>query len=160
LYYTDEIKKENKKWRKSYTKNQITIDTQSRVILTHRTGKKPIHDPKDAVVLIKKIKKYTPIGFILDKAYDYEKIHKVINGELNATSMIFRKKRAKNGKYRLTMESLFNKPKYHQKSIVKTVLSIIKRIFGDKNQSRNDKLKNKETKLKNLCYDIPPHKNN
>jgi hypothetical protein len=42
-----------------------------------------------------------------------KKIHEVIHEELNATSMIPRKKRAKNGKYRLAMESLFSKPKYH-----------------------------------------------
>ena len=68
--------------------------------------------------------------------------------------MIPRKKGAKKGKYRLAMESLFSKPKYHQRSIVETVISVIKRVFSDKNRSRSDKLRNKETKLKNLCYDI------
>jgi hypothetical protein len=68
--------------------------------------------------------------------------------------MIPREKRAKNGKYRIAMESLFSKPKYHKRSIVETVISVIKRVFGDKNQSRSDKIRNKETKLKNLCYDI------
>jgi hypothetical protein len=68
--------------------------------------------------------------------------------------MIPLKKRAKTGKYRIVMESLFSKPKYHQRSIVETVISVIKRTFGDKNQSRSNKLRNKETKLKNLCYDI------
>ena len=38
--------------------------------------------------------------------------------------------------------------------MVETVISVIKRVFGDKNQSRSDELRNKETKLKNLCYDI------
>lgn len=154
LYYTDKIKKQNKKWRKSYTKNQIAIDTQSQVILAHRVAKGPRHDSKDAIALIRKTRKYKPIGFSLDKAYDYEKIHETINEELNATSMIPRKKRAKNGKYRIAMESLFSKPKYHKRSIVETVISVIKRVFGDKNQSRSDKIRNKETKLKNLCYDI------
>jgi len=68
--------------------------------------------------------------------------------------MIPRKKGAKNGKYRMAMESLFSKPKYHKRSIVETVISVIKRVFGDKNQSRSDKLRNKETKLKNISYDI------
>jgi len=30
LYYARKIKKQNKKWRKSYTKNQIAIDTKTR----------------------------------------------------------------------------------------------------------------------------------
>lgn len=154
LYFTDKIKKQNKKWRKSYTKNQIAIDTKSQVILAHRVAKGPRHDSKDAIPLLIKTKKYNPIGFSLDKAYDYEKVHEVIQEELNASSMIPRKKGAKNGKYRMATESLFSKPKYHKRSIVETVISVIKRVFGDKNQSRSDKLRNKETKLKNLCYDI------
>jgi len=153
-YYTDKIKKQSKKWRKSYTKNQIAIDTRSQVILAHRVAKGPRHDSKDAIALIRKTKKYKPIGFSLDKAYDSEEIHKVIHEELNASSLIPLKKRAKKGKYRIGSRSIFIKPKYHQRSIVETVISVIKRVFGDKNQSRNDKLRNKETKLKNLCYDI------
>jgi biopolymer transport protein ExbD len=90
----DKIKKQSKKWRKSYTKNQIAIDTKSQVILAQRVAKGPRHDSKDAIPLIRKVKKYNPIEFSLDKAYDYEKVHEVIHEELNATSMIPRKKRS------------------------------------------------------------------
>ena len=94
LYYTDKIKKQSKKWRKSYTKNQIAIDTENQVIFAHRVVKGPRHDSKDAIPLIRKIKKYKPKGFSLDKAYDNEKIHKAIHEELNAISMIPRKKKS------------------------------------------------------------------
>lgn len=153
-YFTDKIKKQNKKWRKSFTKNQIAIDTTNQVILSHKVVKGPRHDSKDAIALIRKTKKYKPIGFSLDKAYDSEEIHTVIHEELNSSSLIPLKKRAKKGKYRIGSRSIFTKPKYHQRCIVETVISVIKRVFGDKNQSRSDKLRNKETKLKNLCYDI------
>ncbi|MDR2623055.1 MAG: transposase [Methanobrevibacter sp.] len=73
------MKKQNKKWRKNFTKNQIAIDTTNQVILAHRVVKGPRHDSKDTIPLIRKIKKYKPIGFSLDKAYDSEKIHKVIH---------------------------------------------------------------------------------
>jgi ABC-type molybdate transport system substrate-binding protein len=49
LYYADKIKKQNKKWRKSFTKNQIAIDTKSQVILAQRVSKGPRHDSKDAI---------------------------------------------------------------------------------------------------------------
>jgi len=39
LYYTDKIEKQTKKWRKSYTKNQIAIDTRTQVILAHKVTK-------------------------------------------------------------------------------------------------------------------------
>jgi len=31
--------------------------------------------------------------------------------------------------------------------LAETVISVLKRVFGDKNQSRSDRLRNKETKL-------------
>jgi hypothetical protein len=43
---------------------------------------------------------------------------------------------------------------YNFCSVQNHVISVVKRISGDKNQSRSYKLRNKETKLKNLCYDI------
>jgi hypothetical protein len=53
---------------------------------------------------VRKVKKYKPVGFSLDNAYDSEKIHKVIHEELRASSMIPLKKEAKNGKYRIRSE--------------------------------------------------------
>ncbi|KUK01784.1 MAG: Transposase IS4 family protein [Methanobacteriaceae archaeon 41_258] len=95
LYYARKIKKQHKKWRKSYTKNQIAIDTRTQVILAQKVARRPRHDSKDAIPTIRKTKKYKPSGFSLDKAFDKEEIHRVINEELEATSMIPPKKRIK-----------------------------------------------------------------
>ncbi|MEN4069362.1 MAG: IS5 family transposase [Methanobacterium sp.] len=149
LYYARKIKKQRKRWRKSYTKNVIAIDTRTQIILSQKVTRGPRHDSKDAIPTIRKTSKYKPVGFSLDKAFDEEEIHRVINEELGATSMIPLKKGAKKGKYRLAMQSLFSKPKYHLRSLVETVISVRKRIFGDSNTSRSDRLRNKETKLKN-----------
>jgi hypothetical protein len=51
----------------------------------------PRHDSKDAIPTIRKLKKYKPSGFSLDKAFDKEEIHQVIHEELGATIMILRK---------------------------------------------------------------------
>ena len=112
------------------------------------------HDSKDAISTIRKTKKYHPSGFSLDKAFGKEEIHRFINEELRAISIIPPKKGIKNGKYRLSMLSLFSKPKYNRRSIVETVFSVLKRVFGDKNRNRSDRLRNKETKLRNTCYNI------
>ncbi len=45
----------------------------------------------------------------------------------------------------------FDKPKYNQRSIVETVISVEKRVFEDFNTSRSDWLRNKEIKLGNVC---------
>ncbi|MDR2623391.1 MAG: hypothetical protein LBC39_02290 [Methanobrevibacter sp.] len=58
-----------------------------------------------------------------------------------------KKKRAKKRKYRIGTKSIFTKPKYH----IETMISVTKRVFGDKNQSRNDQLRNKENKLRKTC---------
>ncbi len=103
LYYARKIKKQSKKWRKSYTKNQIAIDTETLVIIAQKAIRGPRHDSKDAISTIRKTKKYKPVGFSLDKAFDEEEIHRVINEELGATSMIPLKKGQKKVKYRLAM---------------------------------------------------------
>jgi len=96
-------KNKAKKWRKSYTKNQIAIDTETLVIIAQKAIRGPRHDSKDAISTIRKTKKYKPVGFSLDKAFDEEEIHRVINEELGATSMIPLKKGQKKVKYRLAM---------------------------------------------------------
>lgn len=92
LYYARNIEKQKKKRRKSYTKNQIAIDTRTKVILAHKVARGPRHDSKDAIPTIRKTRKYKPSGFSLDKVFDKEEIHKVIHEELGATSMIPPKK--------------------------------------------------------------------
>jgi hypothetical protein len=73
-------------------------------------------DSKDALPHIRKLKKYESSGFSLNKAFVKEEIHMVIYEELRATIMIPPKKGVKTGKYRLRMQSLISKPKYHLKS--------------------------------------------
>ena len=72
LYYA-KLQKQTKKKRKHYTKNQIAVDTQKRVILAQRVARGPRHDFKDAIPTIRKTKKYKPSGFSLDKSFDREK---------------------------------------------------------------------------------------
>lgn|GEM_PF-1476279 len=151
------IENQTKKKSKSYSKNQIVIDTITQVILAQKVARGPRHDSKDAIPTIRKASKYKPIGFSLDKAFDSENIHKIIHEELKANSMIPAKKRIKKGKYRLSSQSLFNKKQYNRRNPSETVISVLKRVFGDKNQSRSDRLRNKETKHRNNCYNIYLH---
>lgn len=155
LYYAKKLKKQKKRRRKHYTKNSIAVDTDKEVIVAQRTRKGPRHDSRDAAPMIRKTKKLKPKGFSLDKAYDAEYIHKVIREELNAESQIpLRKNKALTGEYRQLMLTELNKKKYHRRSIVETVISVEKRVFGDVNYSRSDRMRNKESKLRNICYNI------
>ena len=68
--------------------------------------------------------------------------------------MIPLRKKAKKGKYRLRMLTEFDEDKYHKRSLSETVFSVKKRVLGDVNYSRSDRMRNKETKLRNICYNI------
>ncbi len=57
------IEEQTKKKRKSYTKNQIAIDTITQVILAQKVARGPRHDSKDAIPTIRKTRKYKPVGF-------------------------------------------------------------------------------------------------
>lgn len=152
--YYSKKDKGNKKKRKSFTKNQIASNYNTQLILTQSTYKGPRHDTKDIISLLKKVKKYNPKLVCLDKAYDAEFIHEYIQLELKATSMIPLKKRAKNGKFRLGMATLFNNILYHKRNIAETIFSVIKRLFSEKVYSKTQRLRNKEVKLKNVTYNI------
>ena len=65
-----------------------------------------------------------------------------------------RNKKALTGKYRQMMLTGLDYDKYHQRSIVETVISVEKRVFGDCNTSRSDRLRNKECKLRDVCYNV------
>ena len=154
-YYAKKLKKQKKRRRKSYSKNSIAVDTKTQAILAHRTRKGPRHDSIDAVPMIRKTKRYKPKGYSLDKGYDAECIHKVIREETNAEPHIpLRDGKALTGEYRQLMLTEFDEDKYHRRSIVETVISVEKRVFGDNNTSRSDRLRNKESKLRNVCYNV------
>jgi hypothetical protein len=154
-YYAKKLKKQKKKRRKGYTKNCIAVDTDRQVIVAQRTAKGPRHDRRDAIPLIRKSRGVKPKGYSMDKAFDDEEIHRVVREEAHAKCMIpIKKNREKTGKYRLSMLTDFNEDEYHRRSLVETVISVEKRVLDDVNYSRTDRMRNKESKLRNICYNI------
>jgi hypothetical protein len=91
---------------------------------------------------------------LVDKAYDSEPIRKCINEEVKAFDQILLKKRAKKGHYRLNSISLFRHKVYSRRMNVESVIFVIKRRFNGINYSRNTTLQNKETKLKDVLYNV------
>ena len=157
-YYAKKLKKQKKKKRKGYTKNCIAVDTDRQVIVAQRVAKGPRHDARDAIPLIRKTRRVKPVGYSMDKAFDDEEIHRTVREEVHAKCMIpLKKNREKTGKYRLSMLTDFNEEEYHRRSLVETIISVEKRVLGDVNYSRKDIMRNKESKLRNICYNIYRH---
>lgn len=48
----------------------------------------------------------------------------------------------------------FDEELYHRRNLVETMFSVEKRVFGDVNHSRSDRLQNKESRLRNVCYKL------
>ena len=154
-YSSTHYEKRTGKERKNFTKNTIVIDTDNQVILSFMVHKGPRHDMKDAIPALRKMMDFHPSLLTADKGYDAEAVHEFTINVMHAECMIPQRiGMAKTGKHRKRMLFGFDEIVYHQRSKVETVFSVIKRVFGDENTSRNEEMRNKETMLRNICYNL------
>jgi hypothetical protein len=58
------------------------------------------------------------------------------------------------GKYRSMMKGEFNNKLYHQRNKNETVMSVIKRMFGEHVRSRNVKMQNRELIFRVIAYNM------
>ncbi len=142
------------KCRKSYIKNHIAIDVDTRMILNYAAKKGPKSDTQFVIASIRQLKTYKPHYILADRAYDTEPIRKCINEEVGAFDQISLKTRAKTGHYRLNSATIFWHDVYARRMNVESVIYVIKRRFNGGNYSRSTTLQNKETKLKDVLYNI------
>ena len=84
-----------RKERKSYVKNHISIDVESRLILHFAAQRGPRFDTRFAIAAIRNIKKYKPKYVLADRAYDTEPIRKCINEEAKAEEQRLKKRNTK-----------------------------------------------------------------
>ena len=139
---------------KHFTKSHIAIDIESRMILYSQAVRGPRHDTKFAIAAIRSLKKYNIQYIIADKAYDTEPIRNCINVEIKALDQIPLKSNFRHGWYRRLSQKTFKKEIYSRRNNVESVFSVIKRRFSGINKSKSTRLRNKETRLKTLVYNI------
>ncbi len=84
------------KCRKSYIKNHIAIDVDTRMILNYAANRGPKYDTQFAIASIRQLKPYKPHYILADRAYDTEPIRKCMNEEVGAFDQIPLKKTSKN----------------------------------------------------------------
>ena len=104
------------------------IDTYSQKTISLRVRAKRVHDTRDVKYLLKH-SPLTPTVLVADKAYDSNKIHEYAkkNGII---TMIPIRKRVHKGFYRNYMKKYFDERAYHQRSLVETAFSCVKRRSG------------------------------
>jgi len=94
----------------------------------------------------------------MDRAYDSEKMHRLIRESLMADSVIptriWRNTEHVWGKYRKEMTNFFDATRYRKRFLVETKFSVLKRRFGADLKSRIFQIQKKEISCKIILANI------
>ena len=155
-YYT-----ERAKLRRKYIKLSLAADVLQQIICTIKIRRAPTrHDSIDFRPLITKISELIPLSVVTaDKAYDSEKNHVLVRDILHALSVIPARYehvpiRKTHGRYRKQMKRGYSKLLYSQRNKNETIVSVIKRLFGEHITSRLVKTQNRELSFRCIAYNI------
>lgn len=155
-YYTNRIKV-----RKKYAKLSMGADVLKQIICNIKVRRAPTrHDNIDFASTITKISKINPLSVVVaDKAYDSEDNHILIREKLNGYSII--PPRYENvsvwktkGRYRKEMKRGYDKILYNQRNKDETIVSVIKRLFGEHITSRLIRMQNRELVYRCIAYNV------
>jgi len=155
-YYCKRIKRKDK--HSSYLKTTLAGDMRTQAILSTRLRLKRRHDSIDFKPVLRKANKLANISTVVaDKGYDSEENMQFTALELHAKPVISLKNRDKpldktKGKLRRELKQDFPLEIYHQRSKIETIISVVKRKYGDTIQSRKHRTKKNECYLKLIAY--------
>ena len=155
-YYTERVK-----LRRKYIKLSLAADVLQQIICTIKIRRAPTrHDSIDFRPLITKISELIPLSVVTaDKAYDSENNHVLVRDVLHALSVIPARYehvpiRKTHGRYRKQMKRGYSKLLYSQRNKNETIVSVIKRLFGEHITSRLVKTQNRELSFRCIAYNI------
>jgi hypothetical protein len=158
-YYTNRAKLP----RKKYAKMSIGVDVLKQIICNIKVRRAPTtrHDNIDFKPIVTKISKIKKLSVVVaDKAYDSEYNHVLVREKLNALSIIpsrYEKDvpiRKTKGRYRKEMKRGYTKILYNQRNKDETIVSVIKRLFGEHITSRLIRMQNREMVFRCIAYNL------
>ena len=151
-YYRTTWNSDKKQKAKRYSKLSICIDTDTQLILTYRIRRKLRHDTKDFKYLLKDLKIKQVLA---DRGYDDKKLRKYVFTKLNAIPIIpYRKYTGVRSLRRGRRKPHIDEQKYHQRSKVETVFSVIKRKYGSVLRNKSYATQRVELISKLITYNL------
>ena len=157
VFYTERTRVK----RRKYIKLSLGADVLKQIICVVKIRRAPIrHDTIDFHSLITKISAILPLSVVTaDKGYDSEDNHVLIREQLHAYSVI--PVRYENvpiwkthGRYRKQMKYGYSKLLYNQRNKDETIISVIKRLFGEYITSKSVKTQNRELCFRCIAYNM------
>ena len=153
-YYTERIE-----MRRKYAKLSIGADVLQQIICTIKIRRAPTrHDNVDFKPIITRTSEILPLSVVTgDKGYDSEDNHLLVREDLHAFSVIPARYEhvpiwRTYGKYRKRMKRGYSKLLYNQRNKDETIISVIKRLFGEHVTSRLVRTQNRELSFRCIAY--------
>lgn len=144
--------------RKRTIQMTACADTQTQLITSLRTEKRQtVVNFKHFLPIVKDSAKIGTVEFLTaDKGYDDKKYHEYVIKKLNAKSYIKIREMSKKpkNKTRRYVKENFDDKKYHQRSKIETIFSVIKKRYGSNIRSQKRSSQIRETYQKALTYNI------
>jgi hypothetical protein len=157
-YYTSRAKLRR---RKKYAKLSIGADVLKQIICNIKVRRAPTsHDNIDFRPVITRISKIKPLSVVVaDKGYDSEDNHVMVRERLKGFSVIPSRYEhvpvwKTRGKYRKEMKRGYSKILYNQRNKDETIVSVIKRLFGEHISSRLIRMQNRELTFRCITYNL------
>jgi hypothetical protein len=136
---------------KNFVKLSVFYDIDNRKFLALKIRKKPRHDVKDFPSLFKKHHNFK--NFFADRGYDSEKIYEKCF-EKGIQTFIKPKKNIKRGFYRRKQMKNYSEETYHQRSLVETGFSCLKRKYGGYTLTKSAKAVKAELYLRAIANNL------
>jgi hypothetical protein len=155
-YYTERTEA-----RRKYPKLSIGADVLQQIICSIKIRRAPTrHDNIDFKPIITRTSNVLPLSIVTaDKGYDSEDNHLFVREDLHAFSIIPARYEhvpvwRTHGKYRKQMKRGYSKMLYNQRNKDETIVSVIKRLFGDYLMSRLTRTQNRELAFRCITYNM------
>jgi hypothetical protein len=147
--------------RRKYAKLSIGADVLQQIICNIRIRRAPTrHDNIDFKPIITRASDILPLSVVTaDRGYDSEDNHQLVREGLHAFSIIPARYEhvpiwRTYGKYRKQMKRGYSRLLYNQRNKDETIISVIKRLFGEHLMSRLTRTQNRELSFRCITYNM------